>query len=80
MGNTIDKMQNTPVKAEYFVALRWLETRSEDAAVKEVEFFGNQNTVCKPSTQIWRHTVEKLKSYFTQWTLIKKDRSCKKEI
>lgn len=66
MGNAIDKMRKTPVKAEYFVAVRWLETRSEDAAFKKVEFFGNQNTVCKPTTQKWRHKVEELKSYFTQ--------------
>lgn len=26
--------------------------------------FGNQNTVCKPTTKKWQSTVEKLKKYF----------------
>lgn len=30
-------------------------------AVKEVGFFRNQNTVCRPSDPKWDHTVEKLK-------------------
>ena len=56
-----------PDKSEYFVPVKWLETRSELEAVNEVGFFGNQNTVCKPTTHKWRFTVEKLKRYFTQW-------------
>ncbi|NPE51784.1 DUF91 domain-containing protein [Dickeya dadantii] len=56
-----------PDKSEYFVSVKWLETRSEQEAVNEVGFFGNQNTVCKPTTQKWRHTVEKLKRYFGNW-------------
>jgi len=56
-----------PDKSEYFVPVEWLETRSELEAVYEVGFFGNQNTVCKPTTPKWRFTVEKLKRYFTQW-------------
>ena len=58
---------NDPDKSEYFVPVKWLETRSELEAVNEVGFFGNQNTVCKPTTPKWRFTVEKLKRYFTQW-------------
>lgn len=27
----------------------------------EVGLFGNQNTVCKPTTPKWSHTVERLK-------------------
>lgn len=56
-----------PDKSEYFVPVKWLETRSEQDAVNEVGFFGNQNTVCKPTTPKWRHTVDKLKRYFTRW-------------
>ncbi|WP_313390066.1 nuclease [Leclercia sp.] len=56
-----------PDKSEYFVPVKWLETRSDLEAVNEVGFFGNQNTVCKPTTPKWRFTVEKLKRYFTQW-------------
>ncbi len=58
---------DNPDKSEYFVPVKWLETRSELEAVNEVGFFGNQNTVCKPTTPKWRFTVEKLKRYFTQW-------------
>jgi len=52
---------DAPEKSEYFVSVKWLETCSEKKAVNEVGFFGNQNTVCKPTTPKWRHTIEKLK-------------------
>ncbi|MBH3092210.1 nuclease [Serratia ureilytica] len=58
---------NDPDKSEYFVPVKWLETRSEEDAVNEVGFFGNQNTVCKPTAPKWRHTIEKLKRYFRHW-------------
>jgi uncharacterized protein YeaO (DUF488 family) len=56
-----------PEKAEYFVAIDWLETAPEGGAFNEVGLFGNQNTVCQPTTPKWRHTVERLKTAFTQW-------------
>ena len=56
-----------PDKSEYFVPVKWLETRSEQEAVNEIGFFGNQNTVCKPTTPKWRHTVDKLKRIFLRW-------------
>lgn len=56
-----------PDKSEYFVSVKWLETRSEQEAVTEVGFFGNQNTVCRPTAPRWRHTIEKLKRYFANW-------------
>ena len=54
-------------KAEYFVRVAWLDTVPESKAVNEVGLFGNQNTVCQPTTPKWRHTVERLKTYFTKW-------------
>jgi hypothetical protein len=54
-------------KAEYFVRVDWLETLPESDAVREVGLFGNQNTVCQPTTPKWRHTVERLKTYFMKW-------------
>lgn len=51
-------------KAEYVVAVKWLKTMPLKDAVKEKGFFGNQNTVCKPTTKKWQHTVERLKSRF----------------
>lgn len=47
--------------AEYVVPVRWLHTVSRKDAVSEVGLFGNQNTVCKPTTPKWVHTVNRLK-------------------
>ncbi len=46
--------------AEYLVPVRWLHTVDRAKAFAEVGLFGNQNTVCKPLTPKWRHTVERL--------------------
>lgn len=55
---------NDEDKAEYVVRVKWLKTVSIENAVSELGFFGNQNTVCKPTTPKWNHTVERLKSAF----------------
>jgi hypothetical protein len=52
---------------EHFVRVEWLHSVSINDAVNEVGLFGNQNTVCKPTTPKWRHTVERLKTVFTKW-------------
>jgi hypothetical protein len=51
-------------KAEYVVRVNWLRTVPIKKAVSELGFFGNQNTVCKPTTPKWNHTVERLKTTF----------------
>ena len=51
-------------KSEYFVPVHWLQTVPISQAVQEVGMFGNQNTVCKPTTPKWRSTVERLKGHF----------------
>jgi len=56
-----------PDKAEHFVRVEWLDTVPETNAVSEVGLFGNQNTVCQPTTPKWRHTVERLKQHFPKW-------------
>lgn len=53
-----------PERCEYFVAVEWLQTVPLSQAVKEVGLFGNQNTVCRPSTPKWRSTIERLKVAF----------------
>ncbi|WP_201800540.1 hypothetical protein [Myxococcus xanthus] len=58
---------NDPEKAEYFVRVKWLDTVPESRAINEVGLFGNQNTVCQPTTPKWRFTVEKLKTRFRHW-------------
>jgi hypothetical protein len=50
-----------PERRDYFVAVRWLHTVPLDKAVNEIGLFGNQNTVCKPTTPKWRTTVDRLK-------------------
>lgn len=61
------KYADDPEKAEYFVRVSWLDTVPESEAINEVGLFGNQNTVCQPSVPKWRHTVERLKTYFKNW-------------
>lgn len=56
-----------PDRAEYFVRVEWLDVVPEAAAVNEVGLFGNQNTVCQPTSPKWRHTVERLKTKFLHW-------------
>jgi len=51
-----------PERCEYFVPVDWLQTVPLQDAIKEVGLFGNQNTVCKPTTPKWRHTVVNLKA------------------
>ena len=50
-----------PERMEYFVPVRWLHSVPLESAVNEIGMFGNQNTVCKPTTPKWRTTVERLK-------------------
>lgn len=56
---------NAPELSEYFVPVKWLDTRAAENAFNEVGLFGNQNTVCQPTTPKWRHTVERLKQVFS---------------
>jgi hypothetical protein len=60
------EFDNDPEHCEYFVPVEWIQTVPLDLAVKEVGMFGNQNTVCKPTTPKWRSTVDRLKQHFTK--------------
>ncbi|MFC1755720.1 hypothetical protein ACFL96_20410 [Thermoproteota archaeon] len=48
-------------KAEYIVKVKWIKTAPREKAVKETGFFGNQNTVCRPTAHKWNYTVNRLK-------------------
>ena len=50
-----------PANAEYVVQVDWIKTVLETQEVKEIGFFGNQNSVCRPRDQKWVYTVERLK-------------------
>lgn len=56
-----------PEDAEYFVPIQWLETVPLERAVRDIGLFGNQNTVCKPTTPKWRSTVDLLKQRFPNY-------------
>lgn len=58
---------NDPERCEYFVPVKWLQTVPVAQAVQEVGMFGNQNSVCKPTAQKWRTTVERLKDRFLDY-------------
>lgn len=53
-------------EAEYFVPVSWLHKVPESQAVNEIGLFGNQNSVARPRTPKWEHTVNRLR---TIWQL-----------
>jgi len=55
------EFQDDPARAEYCVPIKWLHSVPLEQAVDEIGMFGNQNTVCKPTTPKWRTTVERLR-------------------
>ncbi len=63
-GNYHREFATDPERSEWFVPVDWLKVVPLDQAVKEIGFFGNQNTVCKPTTPKWRSTVDRLKERF----------------
>ena len=63
-GNYHRKFLADPELCEWFVPVEWLKVVPLDQAVKEIGFFGNQNTVCKPTAPKWRSTVDRLKERF----------------
>jgi hypothetical protein len=60
----LTKSTDDPETAEFVVAIDWLHTVDVEHAVKEKGFFGNQNSVARPRTDKWDHTVERLKKRF----------------
>ena len=53
--------EDDPENAEYVVKVQWLKTVATSKAVKELGFFGNQNSVCRPTVEKWAFTVDRLK-------------------
>jgi len=46
------------------VGVKWIATVPLEKAVKEKGFFGNQNSVAKPTAPKWNYTVQRLKERF----------------
>ena len=57
----LTRAADDPDKAEYLVSVKWVKTVPATKAVKEKGFFGNQNTVARPTTAAWGYTVDRLK-------------------
>ena len=53
-----------PETADYLVRVKWLKTVDPDQAIHEKGFFGNQNSIARPRSPKWDHTVERLKVRF----------------
>lgn len=58
------KAADDPARTDKFVKVRWLATVPESKAVKELGFFGNQNSAAKPTAASWPLTVARLKQAF----------------
>lgn len=56
-----------PEMTDYLVRVKWLKTVDPNQAVHEKGFFGNQNSVARPRSPKWNHTVERLK---VVWSVI----------
>ncbi len=51
-------------KREHLVRVNWIKAVPLNEAVREKGLFGNQNTVAKPRTKKWVHTLERLRQRF----------------
>jgi hypothetical protein len=66
-GDAFKPLQDDEDLSEYFVRVRWRDTVPLSGAFNEVGLFGNQNSVCRPQTPKWRHTIERMKTVFKNW-------------
>jgi len=64
-ATTLNRNLDDDDTAEYLVRVQWKHTVPSSKAVKELGFFGNQNTVCRPTGPKWNHTVEWLKQVWS---------------
>ncbi len=58
------EVADDPDRREWCVPKRWTATVPLDKAVKKIGLFGNQDTVCRPTTPKWRTTVNRLQAHF----------------
>jgi hypothetical protein len=63
-GPEIGKYADDPELSEYLVKVKWVATVPIEKAVKEKGFFGNQNTVARPTSPKWNYTIQRLKERF----------------
>lgn len=63
-GNLAKPGDNDQDTQEHVVRVKWLHTVPIKDAFREKGLFGNQNSVAKPRTSKWSHTVDRLKAHF----------------
>ncbi len=57
----LKKYAHNAEMAEYFIKVRWIRDYPIHQATKQLGFFGNQNSVCRPKKSAWVFTVDTLK-------------------
>jgi hypothetical protein len=60
----IGKHADDPGLTEYVFRVNWTKAVPLGQAVSERGFFGNQNTVARPTTAKWNYTIQVLKERF----------------
>jgi hypothetical protein len=58
------RAKDHPDTTDYLVRVDWLKTVDPKQAIHEKGFFGNQNSVARPRSPKWHHTVQRLKMRF----------------
>ena len=53
-----------PALDERIVGVQWLQIVKSENAIHEKGFFGNQNTVARPKSRRWDHTIGRLRTRF----------------
>ncbi|KPZ12229.1 endonuclease NucS domain-containing protein [Pseudomonas syringae group genomosp. 3] len=64
------ELADDPERCDYFVPIHWLQSVPVNQAVREIGMFGNQNTVCRPTTPKWRWAIERLKQRFPRFDYV----------
>lgn len=63
-GTYIHKSSPDDDTIEYMVGVEWLYTVPLEQAFKQAGLFGNQNSVCRPRSAKWVHTVNTLMNHW----------------
>ena len=62
LHSQLGKDKDDPDLAEYLVRVRWVKTVTLERAIREVGFFGNQNSACRRSRQsgtaLWKRVTQ----------------------
>jgi hypothetical protein len=66
-GELLADEADDPELAEYFIPVKWLQTVREEDAIWETGWFGNQNSVARPTADSWSATITGLKKHFPNW-------------